>query len=147
MVTRAFSIEDGNLNTPALITSRRVDYKDVDLTFEARPSGDIFKKSDAASVKQAVKTLLLTSNGEKPFKPNFGANLGGLLFELMDLDAEEEIAEAIKIALENYEPRVRLLEVFVNASPDQNAIGVRVTFQIINTEEIVTFQTSLSRVR
>lgn len=147
MVTRAFSIEDGNLNTPALITSRRVDYKDVDLTFEARPSGDIYKKVDAAAVKQAVKTLLLTEPGEKPFKPNFGAGLGGLLFELLDLDAEQEISEAIRIAIDNYEPRARVIEVFVNPSPDNNAIGVRVTFQIVNTEEIVTFQTSLSRVR
>lgn len=147
MVSRAFAIEDGNLNTPSIITSRKVDYKDVDLTFEARPSGDIYKKIDAAAVKQAVKTLLLTEPGEKPFKPNFGAGLGGLLFELIDLDAEQEISEAVRIAIDNYEPRARVIEVFVNPAPDYNSISVRVTFQIVNTEEIVTFQTSLSRVR
>lgn len=147
MVSRAFAIEDGNLNTPALITSRLVDYKDVDLTFNTKPSGDIYKKVDAAAVKQAVKTLLLTSPGEKPFKPNFGAGLGNLLFELLDLDAEQEIAENIRVAIDNYEPRARVLDVYVNPAPDYNAISVRVTFQIVNTEEIITFQTSLSRVR
>ncbi len=147
MVSRAFAIEDGSLNTPSIITSRKVDYKDIDLTFEARPTGDIYKKVDAAAVKQAIKTLLLTSPGEKPFKPNFGAGLGGLLFELMDADAEAEISEVIRLAVDNYEPRARILEVFVTPSPEGNSISVRVTFQIVNTEEIVTFQTSLSRVR
>jgi phage baseplate assembly protein W len=147
MASRALSIEDGNLNTPSLITSKKVDYKDIDLTFEARPSGDIYKKVDVGAVKQAVKTLLLTAPGEKPFKPNFGAGLGALLFELIDDDAEAEISDAIKIAISNYEPRARVLEVYVNPSPDYNSVEVRVTFQIINTEEVVSFQTSLSRVR
>lgn len=147
MVSRALSIEDGNLNTPTLITSRKVDYKDIDLTFEKRPSGDVYKKTDAGAVKQAIKTLLLTAPGEKPFKPNFGAGLGSLLFELIDDDAEEEISDIIKITISNYEPRVLVQDVFVDPAPDYNSIAVRVTFQIINTEEIVSFQTSLSRVR
>lgn len=146
-MVRSLSIEDGNLNTPSIITSRRVDYSDIDLTFDKKQSGDIYKKIDAAAVKQALKTLLLTAPGEKPFKPHFGAGLGSLLFELLDADAEEEISDAIKIAVENYEPRVKILDSNINPSFDNNSISVTITFQIINTEEIISFQTSLARVR
>lgn len=147
MVSRALAIEDGDLNTPALVTSRKVDYKDVDLTFNAKPSGDIYKKTDAGAVKQAVKNLLLTNPGEKPFLPNFGGGLGNLLFELVDDDAEEELDDAIRIAVENYEPRAKVLENRIRVSPDANSIFVQVEFQVLTTNEVVILETSLARVR
>ena len=80
-VTKALSIEDGNLQTPSIVTTRNRKYSDLDLTFAARTTGDIFKKTDAAAVKQSVKTILQTNFGEKPFQPNFGADLRSRLFE------------------------------------------------------------------
>ena len=52
MPTRAFSIEDGNIGTNTLVSSRTETYKDIDLTFTKKASGDIFKK----------KNMLLLSN-------------------------------------------------------------------------------------
>ena len=60
MAVKAFSIEDGNLSA-SVVTTRSKKYTDIDLTFANRPSGDVYKKVDAAAVKQAVKNLLLTS--------------------------------------------------------------------------------------
>src|SRR6056297_2305228 len=98
---RAIAIEDGNLQTPSLVTTRKINYLDIDLSFEARSSGDIFKKKDAAAVKQAVKNLLLTNPGEKPFDNYFGGGLGDLIFELVDDESDEEIREAIRSAIQN----------------------------------------------
>ena len=67
MATRAFALEDGNLGTRSIITTKNVVYKDIDLTFTAKPSGDIYKKEDAAAVKQSVKNILMTNIMEKPF--------------------------------------------------------------------------------
>ena len=64
---RVFSQEDGQLEKPTIISSRERVYKDVDLTFTARSMGDVFKKTDAAAVKQSIKNLLLTNHGDKPF--------------------------------------------------------------------------------
>lgn len=147
MVTRAFSTEDGNLQSRSIITARNRDYKDVDLSFAAKPSGDIYKKVDAAAVKQAVKTLLLTNYGEKPFSPVYGANLQSLLFNLADEDLGESINNAIRVAISNYEPRVRVKTVTVNIMPDRNDVFISVVFTIINTNEIVTFETTLARLR
>ena len=54
---RVFSQEDGGLDNASIITSRKKVYKDIDLTFAVRTMGDVFKKTDAASVKQAVKLI------------------------------------------------------------------------------------------
>ena len=147
MVTRAFAVEDGNLNTVSLVTSRNRVYKDIDLTFAKKPSGEIYKKTDAAAVKQAVKNLLLTNKFEKPFQPEFGGDLNNLLFELVDNDTVYEIDGAIREAIRKYEPRARVRQVATNLQPDANSISVTVTFQIISTEEIVTLDTTITRLR
>ena len=146
-IRRVLSTEDGNLQKSALVSSRTVDYLDIDLTFSKRPSGDIYKKKDAAAVKQSVKNLLLTDFFEKPFQPFFGGNLRAMLFELADPDTEEEVEENIINAINNYEPRAEVQSIDVNVLPDQNDMRVSVVFQIVNTQETVTFTTNLSRLR
>ena len=47
--TRNFAVEDGNLTSGSVVTSRSKNYVDIDLSFEPRSDGDIFKKTDAAS--------------------------------------------------------------------------------------------------
>jgi len=146
-IRKVLSTEDGNLQKTSLVSSRSVDYLDIDLTFNKRPVGDVYKKKDAAAVKQAIKNLLLTDFYEKPFQPFFGANLRGMLFELADEETEEEVRENIVNAIQFYEPRVTIEDISVNILPDQNDMRVSVVFKIINTQEIVTFTTNLSRLR
>jgi phage baseplate assembly protein W len=146
-IRRVLSTEDGNLQKSTLISSRAVDYLDIDLTFSKRPSGDIYKKRDAAAVKQSIKNLLLTDYHEKPFQPFFGGNLRAMLFELADDETEDEIRSNIVTAINNYEPRVEIQNIDVNVLPDQNDMRVSIVFKIISTEELVTFTTNLSRLR
>lgn len=146
-IRRVLSTEDGNLQKSTLISSRAVDYLDIDLTFSKRPSGDIYKKRDAAAVKQSIKNLLLTDYYEKPFQPFFGGNLRAMLFELADDETEDEIRSNIITAINNYEPRVEIQNIDVNVLPDQNDMRVSIVFKIISTEELVTFTTNLSRLR
>lgn len=146
-IRRVLSTEDGNLQKSTLISSRAVDYLDIDLTFNKRPSGDIYKKRDAAAVKQSIKNLLLTDFYEKPFQPFFGGNLRAMLFELADDETEDEVEDNIRNAINKYEPRAEILTITVNVLPDQNDIRVSVYFKIISTEETVTFTTNLSRLR
>ena len=139
--------EDVRLGSSSIIGSRTKVYKDIDLTFAVKPSGEIFKKTDAAAVKQAVKNLMLTNHFEKPFQPRFGANLRDLLFDLADDEAEEDIEERCKLAIGVFEPRAEALNVTAIAKPDRNSISVTVEFKVINTEELVKFTSTLARLR
>jgi len=139
--------EDVRLGSSSIVGARTKVYKDIDLTFAVRPSGEIFKKTDAAAVKQAVKNLMLTNYYEKPFQPKFGANLRALLFDLADEEAEEDIEDRCINAINVFEPRARALNVTAIAKPDRNSIQVVVEFQVINTDEIVKFTSTLARLR
>lgn len=147
MATRAFSIEDGNLSTQStLIASRKRAFSDIDLGFNARPNGDVYKKTDAASIKQSVKNLLLTNTGEKPFN-TFGGNLSDFLFELADADIEFDIRDQVIRAIENYEPRAQLLDIEVFPNIDRNEIRVKITFLVKNLDQVVTLETNITRLR
>ena len=139
--------EDVRLGSSSIVGARTKVYKDIDLTFAVKPSGEIFKKTDAAAVKQAVKNLMLTNYYEKPFQPKFGANLRDLLFELADDESEEDIEESCRHAINVFEPRAQALNVTAISKPDRNSISVVVEFRIINTDELVTFTSTLARLR
>lgn len=147
MVTKAFSVEDGNLQTASLRSSRQRVYRDIDLTFAKKPSGDIFKKQEAAAIKQAVKNILLTNRFEKPFEPNFGGDLNRFLFSLSEDFDETEIREKIGVAISNYEPRALIREIYVDLDEDNNSMDVTVQFQVSTTLEEIEVQVSLTRIR
>ena len=51
-------------------------YSDLDITFERHPvTNDVVLKKDSDAIKRSLKNILLTNDFERPFKPNFGANL------------------------------------------------------------------------
>jgi phage baseplate assembly protein W len=147
MVTKAFAVEDGNLSTRSLITTRNKLFSDIDLTFTNRPSGDLYKKTDAAAVKQAVKNLLLTNHYEKPFQPFFGGDLNNILFELVDNDTAFEIEATVREAVARFEPRALVLSVVASLHPSANTLSITVNFQVVNTQELVTLETNLTRLR
>jgi phage baseplate assembly protein W len=145
--SRSLSIEDANLGSVSLVSARNVSYSDIDLSFVIRSNGDIFKKSEAAAVKQAVKTLLQTNFGEKPFNYFFGANIRALLFEPVTPETIDDIETNIILAIQNFEPRAKLLNVQVLDEIDRNSINVSVKFQVVSTEEVIELETAFSRLR
>ena len=112
-VTKSLSVEDANLAVRSLISAREQKYSDIDLSFAKKSNGDIFKKTEAAAVKQAVQTLIQTNFGERPFNYYFGSNIRALLFEPVTPDVIDEIKLNIRLAIENFEPRAELLDVRV----------------------------------
>ena len=154
-MARVFSQEDGNLNTRSIVVSRGVSFSDIDLSFENKPGAnaaegiktDIFKKTDAAAVKQAVKNILMTNFSEKPFEPYYGADLNRFLFNLSTEFDELEIRDAIENAINNYEPRALVKAIDVILTPDNNAVRVTVKFQVINSTVLQEITLTLTRLR
>ena len=149
-MSRVFSQEDGNLSTRSIITSRTKSYADIDLTFTRKPGTvtDIYKKTDAAAVKQSVKNILMTNRVEKPFLPYYGGNLNSFLFELADDELDtDEIQDVVVESISNFDPRALVRAVDVILRPDNNTINVTVKFQVMNTSELQEIVITLTRLR
>jgi len=146
-MTKIYSQEDGNLNTKPIITSRKNVYKDIDLSFAKRPSGDVYKKTDAAAVKQAVRNLILTSDFEKPFNPYFGGNINSALFELFEDYDEDIVRDRITTAITNFEPRARIRKISIRPNPDYNVFKISIVFQVVSTSTLEELNLTLTRLR
>lgn len=147
-IRRAFAQEDTNLQTASVTTSRVRQYTDIDLAFIAKPSsGEIYKKTNGAAVKQAIKTLVMTNLLEKPFRPRFGGNVRAQLFELADRGRSSVLRRGIIENIQVFEPRAKVLDVIVNIQPDNHSLDVTIKFKVVNTEEELEFTTTLARLR
>jgi len=121
-------------------------FADLDLSFEAHPiTGDIVTKKDTDAIKRAVRNILLTNHYERPFKPNFGSNLRGQLFELNMPGTRRRITEQIIEELNTLEPRIG--RVAVQMLDEGNTLNVTIFYQIIGTRENQQVNVVVSRVR
>ena len=69
---------------------------------------------------------------------------------LFNLDTEFDpdfVQDLIAEAIKNFEPRALVLSVSVSTDGDNNRLDATVEFQVVNTEEIVTTEVSLARLR
>ena len=117
------------------VTARQKIYSDLDIAFRANPNtGDVVRKYDINSVRQSVTNIIRTQPGERPFKPTFGCNLRRYLFENLTPDVILAMKTTVKFSLENFEPRITLLNVEVNDDIDKNSISITVEY-FINSPE------------
>ena len=123
-------------------------YKDLNLDFSQNiATKDIQKVLDIESVKRSVRNLINLNHYEKPFHPEIGSNLRGLLFENITPQISHYIEKQIELLIRNYEPRCRLVEVANKPDLRKNGYSVSISFYIINTPNPVQVETFLERLR
>ena len=123
-------------------------FSDLDLNFTAHPvTKDIVLRYDENAIKTSLKNLILTSNFERPFHSEIGSPIKRLLFEPATPMLAVVMKRAIVDTVNNFEPRVQLLNVDVDVAIDSNAIRVTIEFKIVNTERPLTLDLVLERTR
>ena len=123
-------------------------YKDLDLDFGRNPvTSDINKLTDVEAVKRSVRNLINTNNYERPFHPEIGSGLRGMLFEPMTpltaLNLQRKVAEV----LNNFEPRIDLQQVLANPDIDRNSYTLKIMFYVVGSDQPVEVETFLERLR
>ena len=110
-------------------------FKDISLSFVPHPvTKDLQVLKNENAIRRSVRNIVQTIPNEKFFNSIFGSDVRNSLFEFVDFGTASIIQEQIEIAIENFEPRVENLQVFVNPNPDQNSFDVTVVFDIIGQE-------------
>ena len=110
-------------------------FKDVSMSFKFNPlSGDLITLKNENAIARAVRNIVSTTPGEKFFNPEFGSSIGEILFENVDEITAVSIQDEIKNCLGNYEPRVELIDVFVDPNFDENQFDVTITYRIIGVD-------------
>ena len=125
-----------------------VNYKDLDLDFGRNVvTNDVNKLTNVEAVKRSVRNLINTSHFERPFHPEIGSDVRALLFENMTPLTALNLQRKVQEVLINFEPRIRLVQIYATPDYDGNSYQLSVYFYVIGTTELVTVQTFLERLR
>jgi phage baseplate assembly protein W len=123
-------------------------FSDLDLNFTKHPvTKDITRRYDDNAIKQSVKNLLLTRNFERPFHSEIGSPIRQLLFDLPGPMFNVMLQRAVIDVINNFEPRVNIIDVRVDDYSDANEVYVTLEFTIVNTERPITLELALERTR
>ncbi len=95
-----------------------------------------FSLTNQELVKQDLLNHIYTIPGERPHLPEFGTRIPLLAFEPLDANTLSVVREDLTKAIA-YDPRLSLIDMVVNAVPDQNMIVafVDVSYVELNVTE------------
>lgn len=123
-------------------------YSDFLLSFDKNPqTGNLARVTNEQSIKQALRTLVLTNLGERFYAPFTGSKVRSSLFEPTNPVTADSIRTSIFQAIQNNEPRVNLIEVVVADDSDNNSYVVNIVFNLINIPEVLQLDLLLKRAR
>ena len=110
-------------------------FNDISLSFEPHPvTKDLQILKNEGAIRRSVRNIVETIPTERFFNSSLGSDVRDSLFEFIDFGTASVIQSQIEVAIENFEPRIDNLEVYVNPNPDQNSFDVTVVFDIIGQE-------------
>src|SRR5204862_2418677 len=89
----------------------------------------------AENVRDSIRVLLLTRQGERLLTPELGAGLDRWLFEPNTVTTRQVIKDRITKTLQKWEPRIVVESVDVDAGPaDARAAVATITYQLVATQ-------------
>ena len=110
-------------------------FKDISMTFQSNPlSNDLIALKNENAISRSIRNIVFTLPGEKFFNENFGSSISRTLFENVDDISASVIVDEIRQSINNYEPRVQLIDVQAFPDYDNNNFDVTIIYEIIGAD-------------
>ena len=86
-------------------------------------------------VDQAIRIILSTAPGERPMRPEFGCAVHDCVFERIEADTLARIDQAVRVALDRWEPRVAIEDI-VFESRREGELLVHLRYRLRATNDV-----------
>jgi hypothetical protein len=86
------------------------------------------------AIARSIRNIVFTIPGEKFFNQNFGSNISRSLFENIDEISSSIINDEIKYSINNFEPRISLIDITTNPDYDNGGYDVIIVYKIIGAD-------------
>lgn len=94
-------------------------------------AGQVGVVSGPVAIEQAIAIILGTSVGERVMRPTFGCGIWELVMEPNTAQLHGRVQLRVREALTRWEPRIDVLDVRVEAPPEQrNVLLIRIDYRI-----------------
>ncbi len=110
-------------------------FKDISMTFQSNPlNDDLIALKNENAIARSIRNIVFTLPGEKFFNASFGSRITESLFENIDDITSTIIIDEITQSIENYEERVKLLDVQASPNYDNNSYDLTIRYLIIGRD-------------
>ena len=110
-------------------------FKDISMSFQINPlNNDIITIKNETAIARSIRNLIFTSSGERFFNEILGSNINSCLFDSLDEVSASNIQDEIRITIQNYEPRVQLIDVTVSPNYDDGEFNVIIQYRIVGID-------------
>ena len=107
-------------------------FKDISFSFTRHPvTNDVTVLRNEDAIKKSVQNLVKTRINERFFNDLLGLSVEASLFEVVGSDISSSLTEEIRTLLENFEPRIKVLDIIVNDTQDYNGLYITIKYSII----------------
>lgn len=129
-----------------MLPQRPPTFLDFDARLKAHPiKEDFFVTVDVQAIENAVKMLILTNLGDRPFNTGVGGDVRRALFGLNTIHTVSLVKSRIEQVLTTYEPRIKINGIDVQQNKiDQNIMTIGITYSILNYEELRTLNLNIT---
>jgi phage baseplate assembly protein W len=123
-------------------------FSDLDIDFTMHPiTKDVSRKTKEYAIIQSVKNLIMTNYYERPFNPSLGSGIRAMLFEPIDGITASTLNKEISNLIDNFEPRVKLDGLQVNANDQEQRYDISIRFYTLNSVKPIKVNLFLNRLR
>jgi phage baseplate assembly protein W len=130
------------------LRKKRVLYSDFFKDLTINPiSNDLAFRTNEEAIKESLKNLILTDRGERLMQPSVGSDVRASLFENATPVTLKILEERVREVINNFEPRVSLIDVDVTSFYDDNKVQVTIYFYVKNREDPLSVDVFIERVR
>jgi phage baseplate assembly protein W len=95
--------------------------------------GEIALTRHEEDIRQAIRLIIGTNQGERLMRPDFGAGLRALAFEPLNTTTVALARHRVEEALVRWEPRIDQVRVNVTADPSRGLLLIEVDYRVRST--------------
>ena len=110
-------------------------FKDISMTFQSNPlTNDLIALKNESAIARSIRNIVFTLPGEKFFNENFGSRVSRSLFENVDQISASIIRDEIENSINNFEPRVSLIDVQSIPDYDNGGFNVIIIYRVVGAD-------------
>ena len=110
-------------------------FKDISMTFQNNPlTNDLIALKNESAIARSIRNIVFTLPGEKFFNENFGSRVSRSLFENVDEISASIIRDEIENSINNFEPRVSLIDVQSIPDYDNGGFNVIIVYRVVGAD-------------
>jgi len=99
-------------------------------------TGSIALVTREREIEESIRLILSTAPGERPMRPEFGCGVHEYVFAPADAATAGDIAYAVRVSLERWEPRIDLNDVVVRFDAvESGTLYIEVRYSVRGTND------------